>query len=161
MLQINCMHMWQHDVDGKAYYTFEFVAQAPNFTRHALSTITIGNGTNLYFYYLFLHTILHICQSVFIETTVLFFKVEVRSAYISPHTLVFQWDLLAYLVWIFLFFFSYGREVLHFDNGGKREKMGQDERQIKHSRRFLQNLQCLKTLDFVDNIAQAIQFQYI
>ncbi|XP_076902645.1 psbP-like protein 1, chloroplastic [Bidens hawaiensis] len=34
----------EHDVDGKAYYTFEFVAQAPNFTRHALSTITIGNG---------------------------------------------------------------------------------------------------------------------
>ncbi|KAG8651297.1 psbP-like protein 1, chloroplastic [Manihot esculenta] len=34
----------QHDVDGKAYYTFEFVAQAPNYTRHALSTISIGNG---------------------------------------------------------------------------------------------------------------------
>ncbi|KAL4566458.1 hypothetical protein LXL04_030573 [Taraxacum kok-saghyz] len=34
----------EHEVDGKAYYTFEFVAQAPNFTRHALSTITIGNG---------------------------------------------------------------------------------------------------------------------
>ncbi|KAD0306338.1 hypothetical protein R6Q59_010423 [Mikania micrantha] len=34
----------EHDVDGKAYYTFEFVAQAPNFTRHALSTIAIGNG---------------------------------------------------------------------------------------------------------------------
>jgi len=31
-------------VDGKTYYTFEFVAQAPNYTRHALSTITIGNG---------------------------------------------------------------------------------------------------------------------
>ncbi|XP_071702580.1 psbP-like protein 1, chloroplastic isoform X2 [Rutidosis leptorrhynchoides] len=34
----------EHDVDGKTYYTFEFVAQAPNFTRHALSTIAIGNG---------------------------------------------------------------------------------------------------------------------
>ncbi|CAI0411432.1 unnamed protein product, partial [Linum tenue] len=34
----------EQDVDGKAYYTFEFVAQAPNFTRHALSTIVIGNG---------------------------------------------------------------------------------------------------------------------
>ncbi|KAK6929303.1 PsbP, C-terminal [Dillenia turbinata] len=34
----------QRDVDGKAYYTFEFVAQAPNYTRHALSAITIGNG---------------------------------------------------------------------------------------------------------------------
>ncbi|KAL8216054.1 hypothetical protein R6Q57_022891 [Mikania cordata] len=34
----------EHDVDGKAYYTFEFVAQAPNFTRHALSSIAIGNG---------------------------------------------------------------------------------------------------------------------
>ncbi|KDP37390.1 hypothetical protein JCGZ_08401 [Jatropha curcas] len=34
----------EHDVDGKAYYTFEFVAQAPNYTRHALSTISIGNG---------------------------------------------------------------------------------------------------------------------
>lgn len=37
----------QHDVDGKAYYTFEFVAQAPNYTRHALSTICIGNGMEL------------------------------------------------------------------------------------------------------------------
>ncbi|KAL2482091.1 PsbP-like protein 1 [Forsythia ovata] len=34
----------EHDVDGKAYYTFEFVAQAPNYTRHALSAICIGNG---------------------------------------------------------------------------------------------------------------------
>ncbi|XP_018836531.1 psbP-like protein 1, chloroplastic [Juglans regia] len=34
----------QHDVDGKAYYTFEFTAQAPNYTRHALSTVSIGNG---------------------------------------------------------------------------------------------------------------------
>lgn len=34
----------EHDVDGKAYYTFEFIAQAPNFTRHALSAICIGNG---------------------------------------------------------------------------------------------------------------------
>ncbi|KAK4778085.1 hypothetical protein SAY87_018272 [Trapa incisa] len=34
----------EHSVDGKTYYTFEFVAQAPNYTRHALSTISIGNG---------------------------------------------------------------------------------------------------------------------
>ncbi|XP_057465619.1 psbP-like protein 1, chloroplastic [Actinidia eriantha] len=34
----------EHDEDGKAYYTFEFIAQAPNYTRHALSTICIGNG---------------------------------------------------------------------------------------------------------------------
>lgn len=39
--------MVQHDVDGKAYYTLEFIAQAPNYTRHALSAITIGNGANL------------------------------------------------------------------------------------------------------------------
>ncbi|KAM3295217.1 hypothetical protein ACQJBY_037847 [Aegilops geniculata] len=32
------------DIDGRAYYTFEFTAQAPNFTRHALGTITIANG---------------------------------------------------------------------------------------------------------------------
>lgn len=37
----------QHDVDGRAYYTFEFVAKAPNYTRHALSTICIGNGMEL------------------------------------------------------------------------------------------------------------------
>ncbi|RWR95472.1 psbP-like protein 1, chloroplastic [Cinnamomum micranthum f. kanehirae] len=30
--------------DGEAYYTFEFIAQAPNFTRHALGVICIGNG---------------------------------------------------------------------------------------------------------------------
>ncbi|XP_028805167.1 psbP-like protein 1, chloroplastic [Neltuma alba] len=34
----------EQDVEGKAYYQFEFVAQAPNYTRHALSTISIGNG---------------------------------------------------------------------------------------------------------------------
>ncbi|KAJ3676516.1 hypothetical protein LUZ60_003928 [Juncus effusus] len=34
----------EHDVDGKVYYTFEFTAQAPNFTRHALGAITIANG---------------------------------------------------------------------------------------------------------------------
>ncbi|KAF8397548.1 hypothetical protein HHK36_016466 [Tetracentron sinense] len=34
----------EHDVDGKAYYTFEFIAQAPNYTRHALGAISIGNG---------------------------------------------------------------------------------------------------------------------
>ncbi|PKI35228.1 hypothetical protein CRG98_044394 [Punica granatum] len=34
----------EHDVEGKTYYTFEFIAQAPNYTRHALSTISIGNG---------------------------------------------------------------------------------------------------------------------
>ncbi|KAE8653687.1 PsbP-like protein 1 isoform 2 [Hibiscus syriacus] len=35
---------WQHDVDGKAYYTFEFITQPPNFTRHALTAVSIGNG---------------------------------------------------------------------------------------------------------------------
>lgn len=34
----------EHDVDGTAYYTFEFIAKAPNYTRHALSTICIANG---------------------------------------------------------------------------------------------------------------------
>ncbi|KAF4350677.1 psbP-like protein 1, chloroplastic [Cannabis sativa] len=34
----------EQDVDGKAYYTFEFIAKAPNYTRHALSTISIANG---------------------------------------------------------------------------------------------------------------------
>ncbi|XP_057805018.1 psbP-like protein 1, chloroplastic [Salvia miltiorrhiza] len=34
----------EHDVEGKSYYTFEFIAKAPNYTRHALSTVCIGNG---------------------------------------------------------------------------------------------------------------------
>ncbi|CAA6654894.1 unnamed protein product [Spirodela intermedia] len=34
----------EHQVEGKNYYSFEFVAKAPNFTRHALGVITIGNG---------------------------------------------------------------------------------------------------------------------
>ncbi|XP_044509096.1 psbP-like protein 1, chloroplastic isoform X2 [Mangifera indica] len=34
----------ENDVDGKAYYTFEFVAQAPNYTRHALGAASVGNG---------------------------------------------------------------------------------------------------------------------
>jgi photosystem II oxygen-evolving enhancer protein 2 len=34
----------EQEVDGKVYYRFEFVALAPNFTRHALSAVAIGNG---------------------------------------------------------------------------------------------------------------------
>lgn len=34
----------EQDVDGKAYYTFEFTAQAPNYIRHALGVICINNG---------------------------------------------------------------------------------------------------------------------
>ncbi|KAF3433765.1 hypothetical protein FNV43_RR24868 [Rhamnella rubrinervis] len=34
----------ENDIDGNAYYTFEFIAQAPNYTRHALSTVSIVNG---------------------------------------------------------------------------------------------------------------------
>ncbi|KAJ1435510.1 PsbP family [Sesbania bispinosa] len=34
----------EQEIDGKAYYRFEFIAQAPNYTRHALSTVSIGNG---------------------------------------------------------------------------------------------------------------------
>ncbi|CAJ2669391.1 unnamed protein product [Trifolium pratense] len=34
----------EHEVDGKIYYRFEFVAQAPNYTRHALSAVSVGNG---------------------------------------------------------------------------------------------------------------------
>jgi photosystem II oxygen-evolving enhancer protein 2 len=36
--------MVQHDADEKVYYTNESVAQAPNFTCHAPSAITIGSG---------------------------------------------------------------------------------------------------------------------
>ncbi|KAG4926065.1 hypothetical protein JHK87_051605 [Glycine soja] len=34
----------KQDVEGKKYYQFEFIAKAPNYTRHALSTVSIGNG---------------------------------------------------------------------------------------------------------------------
>ncbi|XVE69112.1 hypothetical protein DITRI_Ditri09bG0124500 [Diplodiscus trichospermus] len=34
----------EHDVDGRAYYTFEFLTQAPNYIRHALTAVCIGNG---------------------------------------------------------------------------------------------------------------------
>lgn len=34
----------EHDADEKVYYTIESVAQAPNFTCHAPSAITIGSG---------------------------------------------------------------------------------------------------------------------
>uniref|UniRef100_A0A0D9VVR0 PsbP C-terminal domain-containing protein n=1 Tax=Leersia perrieri TaxID=77586 RepID=A0A0D9VVR0_9ORYZ len=34
----------ESDVDGRTYYTFEFTAQAPNFTRHALGAIAVANG---------------------------------------------------------------------------------------------------------------------
>ncbi|KAL5219066.1 hypothetical protein ABZP36_019750 [Zizania latifolia] len=38
----------ENDVDGRTYYTFEFTAQAPNFTRHALGAIAIANGFDSY-----------------------------------------------------------------------------------------------------------------
>jgi hypothetical protein len=38
----------QNDVDGRAYYTFEFTAQAPNYTRHALGAIVIANGITIH-----------------------------------------------------------------------------------------------------------------
>ncbi|KAI5082928.1 hypothetical protein GOP47_0002671 [Adiantum capillus-veneris] len=30
--------------EGRPYYTFEFVSKAPNYTRHAVSTVTIADG---------------------------------------------------------------------------------------------------------------------
>ncbi|KAL6589249.1 hypothetical protein ACP70R_050401 [Stipagrostis hirtigluma subsp. patula] len=37
----------ENEVDGRAYYTFEFTAQAPNYTRHALGAIAIGNDLQI------------------------------------------------------------------------------------------------------------------
>ncbi|CAN4086237.1 unnamed protein product [Withania somnifera] len=34
----------ERDVEGKTYYTFEFTAQAPNYIRHALTAVCVGNG---------------------------------------------------------------------------------------------------------------------
>lgn len=34
----------ERDAEGKTYYAFEFITQAPNFTRHALASVCIGNG---------------------------------------------------------------------------------------------------------------------
>ncbi|XP_008794711.1 psbP-like protein 1, chloroplastic isoform X2 [Phoenix dactylifera] len=42
--KIKLVEAAEHDDDGRAYYTFEFIARAPNFTRHALGAISIGNG---------------------------------------------------------------------------------------------------------------------
>jgi hypothetical protein len=37
-------YMMQRSADGKTYYTFEFLAKAPNYTRHALGTVSIKDG---------------------------------------------------------------------------------------------------------------------
>jgi photosystem II oxygen-evolving enhancer protein 2 len=37
----------QNEVDGRTCYTFEFTVQAPNYTRHALGAIAIGNDIEL------------------------------------------------------------------------------------------------------------------
>ncbi|KAK8951852.1 hypothetical protein KSP39_PZI003344 [Platanthera zijinensis] len=42
--KIKLVEASEHDVNGKTYYTFEFIAQAPNYTRHALGAIAIANG---------------------------------------------------------------------------------------------------------------------
>nr|ABK22029.1 unknown [Picea sitchensis]ABR17272.1 unknown [Picea sitchensis] len=38
------LNVKERTAEGKIYYTFEFVAQAPNYIRHALGTVAIGNG---------------------------------------------------------------------------------------------------------------------
>ena len=41
----SCLFFEPNDIDGRAYYImFEFIAQASNYTHHALNAITIGNG---------------------------------------------------------------------------------------------------------------------
>lgn len=37
--------LMQKNVDGKNYYTFEYVLTSPNFARAAFATIAVGNGT--------------------------------------------------------------------------------------------------------------------
>lgn len=38
------LEVTERDAEGKTYYAFEFITQAPNFTRHALASVCIGNG---------------------------------------------------------------------------------------------------------------------
>lgn len=38
------LNVQERTAEGKIYYTFEFVAQAPNYIRHALGTVAIRNG---------------------------------------------------------------------------------------------------------------------
>ncbi|RAL54511.1 hypothetical protein DM860_001639 [Cuscuta australis] len=38
------LNFCKRDAEGKTYYAFEFITQAPNFTRHALASVCIGNG---------------------------------------------------------------------------------------------------------------------
>eukprot|EP00252_Welwitschia_mirabilis_P015729 TRINITY_DN3483_c0_g1_i4.p1 TRINITY_DN3483_c0_g1~~TRINITY_DN3483_c0_g1_i4.p1 ORF type:complete len:244 (+),score=46.42 TRINITY_DN3483_c0_g1_i4:216-947(+) len=38
------LNVKERSAEGKNYYVFEFVSRAPNFVRHALGTVAIGNG---------------------------------------------------------------------------------------------------------------------
>lgn len=125
----------QHDADGKAYYTFEFIAQAPTYTCHALSTICIGNGMKL------------ICSEVKIVMWLICVYLAInlsRGCYIS---LVNKLQMLASQFFHFVVILHHVlhgeqlsfREVLHFDNGGQREEVGEDERQIANRHWFLPN----------------------
>ncbi|XP_070024774.1 psbP-like protein 1, chloroplastic isoform X2 [Nicotiana sylvestris] len=38
------IHASERSVDDKTYYTFEFTAQVPNYARHAITAVCIGNG---------------------------------------------------------------------------------------------------------------------
>lgn len=34
----------ERDIEGRKYYEFEFATKAPNYIRHALAVVTVGNG---------------------------------------------------------------------------------------------------------------------
>ena len=38
------LYLVQREVEGRLYYTFEFLAQAPNYLRHSIATVTIANS---------------------------------------------------------------------------------------------------------------------
>lgn len=121
----------QHDADGKAYYTFEFIAQAPTYTRHALSTICIGNGMKL------IHSNVKIIMCVYVALILSWGCYISRQQTANACITVFS---LCCNITSFLHGEQFSsREVLHFDNGGQREEVGEDERQIANRYWFLPN----------------------
>lgn len=83
------VYLVQQDIDGKAYYTFEFIAQAPNYTRHALSTISIGNGKKFWLQNIEFQVFFHVWNIPWIMLVVLPFtryKIVHFTTWDSFHT---------------------------------------------------------------------------
>lgn len=52
----------QRELDGREYYEFEFASKANTYIRHALASVTVGNGKGMLCMHLFLFSCMLGCK---------------------------------------------------------------------------------------------------